>query len=60
MSLLKPSTILSGCVARGRGEGASFTRLAWVRQQFIEQLGIDPIYKVKISYILIIRSSDIR
>ncbi len=34
--------MIQGYVATGRGEGAGFTQLDWVRHQFIEQLGIDP------------------
>ena len=34
--------MIQGYVATGRGEGAGFTQLDWVREQFIEQLGIDP------------------
>jgi HAD superfamily hydrolase (TIGR01509 family) len=33
---------LSGRLARGKGEGASFTRLPWAREQFLSRLGIDP------------------
>jgi CTP-dependent riboflavin kinase len=34
--------IVTGRVASGQGEGASFTRLAWARAAFVAQLGIDP------------------
>jgi phosphoglycolate phosphatase len=34
--------MIQGYIATGRGEGAGFTQLDWVRQQFVEQLGIDP------------------
>jgi CTP-dependent riboflavin kinase len=34
--------ILVGRVARGAGEGASFTQIPWARAAFIAQLGIDP------------------
>jgi HAD superfamily hydrolase (TIGR01509 family) len=34
--------MLSGQVMTGQGQGASFTRLDWVRRQFITKLGIDP------------------
>lgn len=34
--------MIQGYVTTGRGEGAGFTQLGWVREQFIEQLGIDP------------------
>lgn len=33
---------LSGRLASGVGEGKSFTRLPWVRDQFVAKLGIDP------------------
>jgi uncharacterized protein YhbP (UPF0306 family) len=33
---------LRGHVATGQGQGYRFTSLAWAREQFIEQLGIDP------------------
>jgi HAD superfamily hydrolase (TIGR01509 family) len=33
---------LSGQVVTGLGQGAGFTQLDWAREQFIEQLGIDP------------------
>jgi phosphoglycolate phosphatase len=32
----------SGRVVTGCGEGAGFTRLAWVREAFLRELGIDP------------------
>jgi len=31
-----------GHVITGTGQGAHFTQLAWVRQAFVEELGIDP------------------
>ena len=34
--------MIQGIIVSGRGEGAGFTQLDWVRRQFIEQLGIDP------------------
>ena len=34
--------IVSGRVASGLGEGASFTRLPWARAEFLAKLGIDP------------------
>ncbi len=34
--------MIQGYVTTGRGEGAAFTQLDWVRQQFVDQLGIDP------------------
>ncbi len=34
--------ILAGQVVTGRGQGAAFTQLDWVREQFITRLGIDP------------------
>jgi 2-phosphoglycolate phosphatase len=34
--------MIAGHIAAGRGEGAGFTQLDWVREQFVEQLGIDP------------------
>ena len=34
--------MLRGRVTTGAGGGASFTRVAWVREQFITKLGIDP------------------
>jgi HAD superfamily hydrolase (TIGR01509 family) len=33
---------LEGLVITGAGQGAGFTQLAWVREQFIEQFGIEP------------------
>jgi phosphoglycolate phosphatase len=33
---------LSGRVTSGIGQGAGFTRLAWVREKILEQCGIDP------------------
>lgn len=35
-------THLMGQVMTGLGQGASFTQLDWVRQQFLTRLGIDP------------------
>jgi 2-phosphoglycolate phosphatase len=35
-------TLLVGQVVTGLGQGASFTQLDWVRQQFLTRLGIDP------------------
>jgi 2-phosphoglycolate phosphatase len=34
--------MIQGIIVSGRGEGAGFIQLDWVRRQFIEQLGIDP------------------
>jgi CTP-dependent riboflavin kinase len=34
--------ILTGILARGLGEGASFTGLPWARAAFVARLGIDP------------------
>ncbi|MDP7645511.1 MAG: DUF120 domain-containing protein, partial [Anaerolineales bacterium] len=36
------STIIRGRICSGSGEGASFTRLEWAREQFIGQTGIEP------------------
>jgi HAD superfamily hydrolase (TIGR01509 family) len=33
---------ISGRLVRGLGQAAAFTRLGWVRQQFIDSAGIDP------------------
>jgi HAD superfamily hydrolase (TIGR01662 family) len=33
---------ISGRLVTGQGEGASFTRLPWAREQFLARLGIDP------------------
>jgi HAD superfamily hydrolase (TIGR01509 family) len=33
---------ISGSLVTGQGEGASFTRLPWAREQFLARLGIDP------------------
>jgi len=33
---------LTGRVVTGQGQGASFTRLDWVRKQLVAELGIDP------------------
>lgn len=38
---MQPLT-LTGLVTTGRGQGASFTSLDWVRAQLTEELGIDP------------------
>ncbi len=35
-------TTLTGVLASGLGEGASFTRLDWARAAFVARLGIDP------------------
>ena len=34
--------VVHGRVARGQGEGASFTQLPWARAAFVARLGIDP------------------
>lgn len=34
--------IIRGTVSNGLGQGADFTSLAWVKQQFVDTLGIDP------------------
>jgi CTP-dependent riboflavin kinase len=34
--------LLQGVVVEGLGESANFTCLAWVKEQFIKSLGIDP------------------
>jgi CTP-dependent riboflavin kinase len=34
--------VVRGRVARGEGEGAAFTQLAWARAAFVRLLGIDP------------------
>ena len=33
---------ISGRLVTGQGQGASFTRLPWAREQFLARLGIDP------------------
>jgi len=37
-----PNLTITGRLARGLGEGAAFTGLAWARLQFVARLGIDP------------------
>ena len=37
-----PNLTITGRLARGLGEGAAFTGLAWAREQFMALLGIDP------------------
>ena len=39
--MLKPIQFC-GSVVTGRGEAAAFTRLEWVREQFLDRLAIDP------------------
>jgi CTP-dependent riboflavin kinase len=39
---LMPNLTITGRLARGLGEGAAFTGLAWARLQFVARLGIDP------------------
>jgi phosphoglycolate phosphatase len=40
--LVSKSLTLSGRVMSGVGQGAGFTRLAWVREKILSQCGIDP------------------
>ena len=38
----RKSTLVSGRISAGLGEGKFFTQLPWVRRQLAEKLGIDP------------------
>lgn len=37
-----PRTTLTGRLVTGLGEGVTFTRVDWARDQFVAKLGIDP------------------